>query len=410
MFRWLKQSLIRPAQNRTAQAADPVSSTAAHIHSASAHHIALGDQCLRASDALEAARHYRKAIAIEPQFADAHRLLGDALREQGELGEAALCYRKALEFAPDLADAHYGLGVTLLEKSNFHNATVSFRNALELRPNFVLAHNGLGFALLELGQRTQALACFQKTIRLDPENGMALHLAASLTGINPDRAPTQYVEKLFDGFAGTFDTQLQQLGYDTPKNLVALITQRRPECAGNWNVLDLGCGTGLVGLEIAPFAQRLTGVDLSAKMLEKARARNLYHRLIHGDLVTAMRGEAAASCDVIVAADTFIYLGKLDETVREVKRLLGVRGLFAFSVEALEALPGMHAHAPTADYRLQAAPSCRYAHSSQYLSRLASDHHLALRCATKAHLRDSVGTSVSGYLVLMENLASTHAA
>jgi predicted TPR repeat methyltransferase len=331
-------------------------------------------------------------------------MLGDALREQGKLGEAFPCYRKALELAPDLADAHFGLGVAFMEKSDFPNAMVCFENTLALKPDFVRAHNSLGFALIELGRPSDALVHFQGAISFEPGNGMAQHFIASLTRSNPERAPGEYIEKLFDGFADTFDARLQSLKYETPRDLLALITQHSVPSSRKWNVLDLGCGTGLVGLAIAPYASQLVGVDLSARILEKARARNLYHRLEHLDFLAMMQDEKSSSYDIVIAADSFIYLGKLDDVVREAKRVLRRGGFFAFSVEALEALPGA-APGPDArpDYLLQEIPSCRFAHSSGYISRLASDNDLKIQELKRGHIRSSAGSSVQGHLVLLEN-------
>lgn len=403
MFHWLKKSFARIARGR--RAADGAAEAGE-----GAQHRTRGDQCLHAGAADAAAHHYRAAIAIEPDVAQTHRLLGDALRSQGKPGEAAVSYRQALALEPDLAQAHYGLGVTLLEQADFNNAAGYFRNALMRKADFADAYNGLGFTLLELGQREQALACFQKTIGLDPDNGMAQHLAASLTGRNPERPPVQYIEKLFDGFAGDFDDRLRQLEYDTPQRLMALIRQCRPGTGASWNVLDLGCGTGLMGVQIAPCTKQLVGIDLSTQMLEKARARNLYHRLLPGDLLSVMQHEPAASYDLIVAADTFVYVGKLDAVVGEARRLLAAGGLFAFSVEALEALPDAAPDTDATGYRLQPAPSCRYAHAMHYLSRLAADHDLAVRHRVQAHLRKSEGQSVSGYLMILERAQSPRTA
>ena len=124
---------------------------------------------------------------------------------------------------------------------------------------------------------------------------------------------------------------------------------------------------------LAPHARQLVGVDLSAKMLEKARARNLYDRLEQLDLLTMMQGEGAASYDVLFAADVFVYLGKLDELVEQARRLLRPSGLFAFSVESLDALAGDAAALPDRrDYKLNV--TARYAHSMAYLTRMAGDY------------------------------------
>ena len=176
--------------------------------------------------------------------------------------------------------------------------------------------------------------------------------------------------------------------------------------AGEWDVLDLGCGTGLAGVEISPHTRQLTGVDLSGKMLTKARARNIYHRLIHSDLLPMMRGENASSCDVIIAADVFVYLGMLDEIVSEAKRLLRTGGFFMFSVEALEALPektnGIEGHT---GYRL--SQSGRYAHSSTYLKELTSRNGFESLNMVYTQVRLEEGKPVMAWLVLWKNPENT---
>jgi predicted TPR repeat methyltransferase len=85
-------------------------------------------------------------------------------------------------------------------------------------------------------------------------------------------------------------------------------------------------------------ARTLVGVDLSSKMLEKARERRLYDRLEQLDLMAMMQAEPSKTYDLVIAADVFVYLGKLDALAMEVHRLLRAESLFAFSVESLDAL------------------------------------------------------------------------
>jgi len=110
---------------------------------------------------------------------------------------------------------------------------------------------------------------------------------------------------------------VRELQYSVPENLVSLARQRARNPDNKWDVLDLGCGTGLIGVAIAPYARNLVGVDLSAKMLAKARDRNLYRRLEQQDLLSMMKHEPASSYDLIVAADVFVYLGNLEDIIRD---------------------------------------------------------------------------------------------
>jgi predicted TPR repeat methyltransferase len=152
-------------------------------------------------------------------------------------------------------------------------------------------------------------------------------------------------------------------------------------------------------MEIAPHARQLVGVDLSVKMLSKARVRNIYHRLVHEDLLSMMLGESASSYDVIIAADVLIYLGVLDKIVSEARRLLRDGGFFMFSVEALEAFSDeVTSVEDCAGYKL--TQSGRYLHSSNYLKKLAFTSGFEFLNLVSAQVRLEKGKPAMGWLVL----------
>jgi predicted TPR repeat methyltransferase len=266
---------------------------------------------------------------------------------------------------------------------------------LQFGPGFSEAHSNLGMILQSSGRLDEALVHFQECLRLSPGNVIAQHHIASLTGQNTERAPDQYVENVFDSYADKFDTHLQQvLQYDIPVKLVALIAQHLPAGA-KCSVLDLGCGTGLIGPEIAPFARQLVGVDLSAKMLEKAQARKLYQRLVRSDLLTMMQKEPVSGYDLIIAADVFVYVGRLDEIVAESKRLLSGGGLFAFSTETMEA-----GDRGGSGYHLE--NTGRYAHSLEYLTGLASANGFRVLEMVPTRIRTEQGKPVNGHMAVWQ--------
>ncbi|MBI4937962.1 MAG: tetratricopeptide repeat protein, partial [Nitrosomonadales bacterium] len=163
-------------------------------------HNALGavNQALKRTD--EAVACYRKALALDPAFAEAHRNLGDALREQGRLEEAKTSqqkarelyragdcynagnalreqgrldaaigsYREALAIRPDYAEAHNNLGVALSDLGKRDEAVVCYRKALAIRPGYAEAHNNLGVVLNDLGKHGEAANCYQRALALDP--------------------------------------------------------------------------------------------------------------------------------------------------------------------------------------------------------------------------------------------------
>jgi predicted TPR repeat methyltransferase len=347
----------------------------------------------------QAEASYRRALQIKPDYAEAYSNLGLVLHDTGRQAEAEACYRRALQIKPDFAEAYSNLGITLQNIGKLNEAEASCRRALQINPDLASAHSNLGITLQSLGRLDEALIHFQHRARLTPGDKVAEYQIASLTGENAERAPVQYVENLFDNYADKFDAHLQQvLEYDIPEKLAALVKRHSPN-AGQWRVLDLGCGTGLVGSVISPLAEQLVGVDLSAKMLEKAQARKLYDRLERLDLLTMMQNEAASSYDLIIAADVFIYLGRIDEIMGEIKRLLRPGGVFAFSVEDVEVLPGKsEIHDIEQGYRLK--NTGRYAHSNSYLARLASSNSFLVEEMASTRIRIEHGKPVGGHIAL----------
>jgi predicted TPR repeat methyltransferase len=200
---------------------------------------------------------------------------------------------------------------------------------------------------------------------------------------------------VFDSYADKFDTHLQQvLLYDIPKKMVALIGHHLPPGA-KCNVLDLGCGTGLIGPEISPYATQLVGVDLSPKMLEKAQARKLYQRIVRSDLLTMMQAEPASDYDLIIAADVFVYVGRLNEIIGEIRRLLSTGGIVAFSTETTEA-----SDSSGLGYRLE--NTGRYAHSVEYLNGLASANGFRVLEMVPARIRTEQGKPVNGHMTVWQ--------
>ena len=341
----------------------------------------------------EAARCYRQALSIDPALAHAWLNLGGVAAQLGDAPGAISAFRRALELRPDYAAAHNNLGTMLQTGGDLDAAIASFREAIRLHPSYAEAYHNLGSALLHLGRSSEAGHAFVQALRLDPTHVSARFNLSALSGENPLRPHPDVVRSLFDQYAPRFDSHLvDRLEYRVPEQLVAEISSLRGTSA-RLDVLDLGCGTGLVGAAIRPMANRVTGVDLSTRMLAKARSRGCYDRLAVGDIVSFVRDEPAESYDIVAAADVFVYLGALADVFAETARILRPGGLFAFSVEALAA---QSAHG----YQLQ--PTGRYAHSVEYLQAHAQQQGLALRHLAAASIRKQGGKPVPGWIAVLE--------
>jgi tetratricopeptide (TPR) repeat protein len=119
----------------------------------------------------EAQRHFEEALRLRPDFAEAHTDLANLLaRMPGRETEAESHYERALRIHPADATAHYDLALLLSRMPGRDaDAARQYRASLGLRPDSAEAHNNLGI-LLARGPSTsaEALAEFSEAVRLDP--------------------------------------------------------------------------------------------------------------------------------------------------------------------------------------------------------------------------------------------------
>ncbi|HSY28485.1 MAG TPA: tetratricopeptide repeat protein [Burkholderiaceae bacterium] len=348
-----------------------------------------------------AIEYIERAIDLNPLVPLYHNNLGAAYQSLNLLDEAGRSVMASLALKPDSADAHYNLGVIFDNRGEHDRARACFRQAILLQPAFIQAHFNLGVLLRRAGDFSEAAHCFQQVVQLEPGNATARFLLAASNGQKIERAPDQYVAGIFDADADKFDEHLvNTLQYDTPQRLLALSIGLLG--GEKKNLLDIGCGTGLVGASFAPYTQHLVGVDLSANMLARASSRQLYQRLEHAELLSMMQWEKSACYDIIVAADVFIYCGRLEEIFTEARRLLRDGGFFVFSVESLDDMPrGTPKRSGARNFQLNA--NGRFAHSAAYIHTLAFASGFRINTMLSAPARLEAGKPVSAWLVLLES-------
>jgi tetratricopeptide (TPR) repeat protein len=136
-------------------------------------HGALGDALRDKGQLDEAIASYKKAIELNLKFAPYHSNMGIALARKGQLDEAIECYKRAIELDPKLALARLNLGIELAGKGQLNEAIACFNKAIELDPKLANAHGALGDALLDKGQLDEAIACYNKAIELNPKLTLA---------------------------------------------------------------------------------------------------------------------------------------------------------------------------------------------------------------------------------------------
>jgi predicted TPR repeat methyltransferase len=302
------------------------------------------------------------------------------------LGETVAVLEHARETAvlfPGIAVAALALGEALLGAGHLPTAIAELQRALRIDPDLAEARYQLAVAWLEAGEPEKAL---QEFASVPPERApadlqekivQAEHMRA-LARSNPN-----YVRHLFDQFSADYDARmLGQLGYAAPQILRELAALVLPESGErSLDILDLGCGTGLSGLAFRAMAKRLDGIDLSPAMMKQARDRGIYDDLRAGD-VESPCGEDAY--DLVIAADTLVYLGDLSRVLESVHCALRAGGHFLFTVEKEDG----------AGYSL--GPKRRWRHSESWLRVEAERAGFDVTGAVACSPRTEAGLPVEG--------------
>ena len=325
-------------------------------------------RALRLADAMLAA-HAHDAVAELTGWLQAldltalHRQQADVLAAQNALARG------------NPADALARAGASLA----MHEATGE--------PRWVAAlHSIAGHALISLHRQAEAQPHILAAHRLMPGDHYLAHLAATCGAATPDRASDDYVRHLFDGYAEGFEQSLIGLGYRAPGLILHLLEELLPP-GPLGDVLDLGCGTGLMGVVLHDrLGAGLRGVDISGAMLAEASAKGVYTALERADIDGWLLRDTDRY-QLIIAADVFCYFGALDATLAALRRRLLPGGLLLFTVEA----------AADGDWAL--LPSGRYRHGEAGLRRALAAAGLDLRVLRREVLRHEHGTPLEGFLV-----------
>lgn len=374
----------------------------------------------------------KAALRIDPDYADAWNSLGNLYRLTGRPEEAMVAYQSVTRLAPALVPGWVNLGDLYRQMGNRESARDALRRAVDLteasndQPPDVTRRLLVALATLERiwGNQDESARLFGAALKLDPgdddcrrqfirslvlakrddealtaarewkdrepDHPMAKRLYASLSGVDtPAQTAQEEIVKLFDGFAPSFDEQLSELGYRAPALLSDAVQRRLGDPRGDLAVCDAGCGTGLCGRWLRPYAARLTGVDLSQGMLDLARERQLYDSLERSDLTAYLR-DRVAGLGLIVSADVLCYFGELASLAQAAFGALGSGGFLAFTVE--------HAAEPrTEGYRLLI--SGRYAHNESYVRDCLTGAGFTGIEIDHAELRMEGGVPVAGLVV-----------
>jgi predicted TPR repeat methyltransferase len=352
--------------------------------------IARARQHAERGELADAEARFREALAIAPDHLGALSLLGLLLVDRGDVAGAIDLLERAREAAPGFAPIQLSLGSAYAAAGHDELAVAAMETAIKLDGSSTVPLERLAKHHITARRPREAIGLLRRILRRELDHEHARFLLAGLTGDGTliREAPRELIAELFDTYAANFEQHLvEKLEYSVPTSLAKLVAAiATPD--GSWRVLDLGCGTGLAGVELRGYARTLIGSDLSARMIARTRSRALYDELHVEDLDATLARENAV--DLIVAADVFIYVGALDSTIAACAKALRPGGLLAFSIE-------------TGGGDVVLETTLRYTHSDEYVRRLATANGLAIERAEPAVLRVNDGQPVHGMLYVLRS-------
>jgi len=355
-----------------------------------------------------------KAVELDPTLVSAWNALLSALNAAGRKSAAADLLQIALTYHPEAASLQQHLALLeraqgldsdqrstkvvssltqearrLISRGALGPAEQAYRQALRVDHGNAIARSGLGILLVRLGRLDEAVPELMLAVASNPDDHAARHFLDVARGVPQPIANKHYVRELFDTYAADFDEHLsRQLCYRVPEDLTTLVKCHVGAELGQ--VLDLGCGTGLVGQYLSTFCQAIDGVDLSTEMLSRARARGCYREL-HLAEISEFLSDAQVSWHAVTAADVFIYYGYLNHLFKDIHRRLQPGGWFAFSVESTD----------EDGFRVNPA-SGRYQHSRCYLEQSMVEAGFSWRQFLSVVVRMENGEPIPGWIVLAQ--------
>lgn len=247
---------------------------------------------------------------------------------------------------PRLAERQWEQAKAMVEKGEFWDAAQRLRFVLWLEPERTEAWYKLGCAYAAIGNKADAEQAFIRALKHAPQNEEIRYMLATLKGtaldkqLHPHSAPAAVMARQFDVKSAEYDeARLIGLEWVAHTTLAKMLVPHVKTHSGIDRAIDLGCGTGLLGMLLPPFAKQLVGVDLSAGMLMQAQARQtpdnqpVYDELIQDDARHFLLAQASPIADLMTALDVWPYIGGLTPVMDGIARTLKPGGLVAFTTE-----------------------------------------------------------------------------
>lgn len=344
-------------------------------------------------EAMEAAR---RAVELAPHELRVLLLAISVAEGEAESEDVFAWIDAALSLAPSDSSLRARLllvrGNEHFKRARYAEARAAFEELLAADADDEMAQRGMVMVEMGEGNNEAAIAILEKLRARHPEDTSLANVWEVAHGRTPATWTAQDISDLFDGLAEGFDMHLVRgLQYDAPKRVADILRELHPD--KKFNLLDLGCGTGLLGIYLGSIQGYMIGVDLSEKMIAQAARHGLYARFHHVNVLDALRETPGDIYEVITCLDALVYVGDLHPVVPNAYRILKNGGHFITTYErAMED--------ENADMVLR-EKSSRYAHKESFVVKLHKDSGFEdVRVIDLPQLRSEAGQPLPGFIVV----------
>ncbi|MFD2377343.1 methyltransferase domain-containing protein [Ottowia pentelensis] len=299
-----------------------------------------------------------QALAAAPYDTQVRAGAINVARDSGTVEQTLAWAEDGVHRFPDDVGIRLFLARYLVAQDKKADAVPHYAYIHERVPHHVESLRGLLNCALAAGQLDEARQWASRWLALGPDDAEAQYWHAIAWGETPQTQPPQMVIGIFDDYAQRFDLHLlRTLQYRVPERVTQILLAKHPD--RKFNLLDLGCGTGLVGLCLGRIQGHIVGVDLSEKMIEQAARHGIYLRFHRINVLDALRETPADHYEAITCTDVLVYVGDLASVIPNALRILKAGGHFIFSCEL----------ATEDEADLVMRPSNRYAHKASAVER-----------------------------------------
>lgn len=344
---------------------------------------------LRQGDPAQAVKNATQAVDKEPNDLIVVSLAADVAQGAGEMMQALEWLVLASKLTPKNIEFKHLIAKNQMLVGDPSAALSTFSEILAETPRDKRALLGRIQAAMDLRDLTSAMADSEALLSIEPENQVAKFWGELASGVVPKTLPEDLVTDLYRDFAPNFDRYVvKMLGYQLPRQVAEMILQRYPD--RQLNLLDLGCGTGLLGACLGKIRGAMVGVDVSDAMLDQAQRHGVYDKFHRVNLVDALAETPNALYDVITACDVFLYVGDLADCIFNAHRVLRSNGHLIFSCEATS----------NEEDQMALRPGPRFAHAKAHVELLCRNSGFDAVDVSDVVLRTERGQPVIGFVVV----------